>query len=206
MAAARHQIDPRLLAWACAAAHRSAPLPPLWLFTDFRRLRDPRTAIASLPRGLAGVVFRHDEDPERLALGRALARICRDRRLTLVVAGDARLAAALSAGAHLRGGRWGRCINRLRGPITSSAHDMPELIRARRSGAKLVFLSPAFATASHPGGRTLGVVRWARLAAAAQITVAALGGIDGRSVQRLPRRYCQAVGAIGAIVAKAPVA
>jgi thiamine-phosphate pyrophosphorylase len=205
MATARPQIDRHLLAWARAAAHRSAPFPPLWLFTDFGRLRDPRAAVASLPRGLAGVVFRHDEDPERLALGRALARICQDRRLILVVAGDARLAAALSAGTHLRGGRRERHVKALRRPITSSAHDLPELIRARRSRADLVFLSPAFATASHPGGRALGVVRWARLAGASQITVAALGGVDGRSVRRLPRRYCSAVGAIGAIVAGAPV-
>jgi thiamine-phosphate pyrophosphorylase len=83
---------------------------------------------------------------------------------------------------------------------------MAELVRARRSRANLVFLSPAFATASHPGGRALGVVRWTRLAGAAQMTVAALGGIDGHSVRRLPRRYCHAVGAIGAIAVEAPVA
>jgi hypothetical protein len=36
--------------------------------------------------------------------------------------------------------------------------------------------------------------------------MAALGGIDGRSVYQLPRRYCHAVGAIGAMSAISPVA
>ena len=100
-------MDPRLLAWAHAAASRAGSrLPPLWLFTDSRRLPDPRPAVARLPRGLAGVVLRHDGEPGRAALGRDLARICRARRLALVVAGDVRLAAALGAGVHLRAGRW----------------------------------------------------------------------------------------------------
>ncbi|MGH7156162.1 MAG: thiamine phosphate synthase, partial [Acetobacteraceae bacterium] len=98
-----------LIRWACAMkarAHRpSTCLPPLWLFTDSRRLADPRGAVRRLPRGLAGVIFRHDGDPERARLGCDLARICRARRLILVVAGDARLAATLHAGLHLRGGR-----------------------------------------------------------------------------------------------------
>jgi hypothetical protein len=37
------------------------------------------------------------------------------------------------------------------------------------------------------------------------MSMAALGGIDGRSVYRLPRRYCHAVGAIGAMSSAKPV-
>jgi thiamine-phosphate pyrophosphorylase len=199
-------LSPRLLAWARGAARRSAPLPPLWLFTDYRRLQDPRPVIARLPRGLAGVVFRHDEDPGRAALGQAVARICRDRRLTLVVAGDIRLAAALRAGCHLREGRRSGHAAPRRGPITSSAHRAGDIVRAKRAGADMVFLSPVFPTPSHPGAGTLGAVRWSRLAGEAGIPVAALGGIDGYSVSRLPRRYCQAVGAIGAMLTMRAVA
>lgn len=160
----------------------------LWLFTDPARLPDPRQAVASLPRGLCGVVFRHD-DPR---LGRDIARICRARRNALVIAGNWRLAASLGAGEHLRRGRGPARA----GLVTSSAHSMIELRRARRAGAKLVFLSPVFATASHPGAAGLGIKRWAALAKRGD--VAALGGIDGRSIRRLPR-FCPAVGAIGAL-------
>ena len=160
----------------------------LWLFTDPVRLPDPRAAVAALPRGLCGVVFRHD-DP---ALAQDLARICRARRNALVIAGNWRLAATFKAGEHLRRGH-GPARARL---VTSSAHTAMEVRRARRAGAALIFLSPVFATASHPTAKGLGVVRWAALARGGN--VAALGGIDGRSIQRLPR-VCAAIGAIGAL-------
>ncbi len=191
-------MDSRLLAWAHAARRSNQRLPRLWLFTDARRLPDPRAAVARLPRGLAGVVLRHDGEPGRIALGRDLARICRARRLALVVAGDTRLAAALGAGVHLRSGRWPGVRRGRRGIITSSAHSRADLVRARRAGAHLAFLSPAFPTLSHPDSPALGPARWAHLARLATLPVAALGGVDGASIRRLPRLCC-AVGAIGAL-------
>jgi thiamine-phosphate pyrophosphorylase len=193
-------MDPQLLSWAYAVAARQRRVRPiLWLFTDSRRLPDPRPAAARLPKGLAGVVLRHDGDPQREALGRELARICRARRLALVVAGDVRLARSLRAGVHLRAGRWPGPLRAERGMVTSSAHNAVELVRARRAGAELVFLSPVFATASHPEARALGPLRWERLARCAGLAVAALGGIDAGSVRRLSARHCRAIGAIGAL-------
>lgn len=209
-------MDAKLLAWGRAAAARLRRrrsgrckdprprgcfrnrIPPLWLFTDARRLADPRGAIARLPRGLAGVVFRHDDDPNRDSLGWDIARICRARRLVLVVAGDVRLAAALGAGVHLRGGRWPGAT-RTRRVLTSSAHCQADLHRAARAGARLAFLSPVYATASHPGALSLGPIRWSGLARDAPVAVAALGGIDGNLVRRLPTGFCASVGAIGAL-------
>jgi thiamine-phosphate pyrophosphorylase len=196
-------MDARLIAWARAVkarrTRRRGDLPVLWLFTDQRRLADPRPSVARLPRGLAGVVLRHDGDPHRAELGHALVRICRARRLALVVAGDVRLAAALRAGVHLRGGRWPGHARTRRGLVTSSAHDPVELRRAWRAGAKLAFLSPAFPTSSHPEAVGLGPARWSRLARGARLPVAALGGIDHATVRRLPIRLCHGVGAIGAL-------
>jgi thiamine-phosphate pyrophosphorylase len=175
-----------------------AAIPPLWLFTDSKRLPDPRAAVARLPKGLAGVVFRHDDHPDRTRLGCDLARICRARRVTLVVAGDLRLAAMLHAGVHIRGGRWPG-PRRTDGFVTSSAHDLADLRRAARAGADLAFLSPVFNTASHPRAAPLGPVRWSGLLRGVPIAVAALGGIDGLTVRQLPRRGCRCVGAIGAL-------
>jgi thiamine-phosphate pyrophosphorylase len=196
-------MDARLIAWARAVKARHGrvrrALPVLWLFTDERRLADPLPSVARLPRGLAGVVLRHDGDPHRAVLGRRLARICRVRRLALVVAGDARLAAALGAGVHLRGGHWPGQVRTRRGILTSSAHGAAELRRARRAGADLVFLSPAFRTPSHPDAVGLGPMRWSLLARAGRLPVAALGGIDHATVRRLPAGLCRGVGAIGAL-------
>jgi thiamine-phosphate pyrophosphorylase len=194
-------LDHRLLDWG--SRDRQSRVPRLWLFTDETRLPDPRGAVKRLPVGRAGVVLRHDADPERATLGRDLARICRARRLLLVVAGDVQLACALRAGVHLRGGRWPGVV-RSRGFVTSSAHSIPELRRAARAGAKLAFLSPVYPTASHQSAAALGPLRWGHMAvrlggALRSMRLAALGGMDGQNVRRLPSRTCQAVGAIGAL-------
>ncbi len=156
--------------------------------------------VSALPAGLCGVVYRHDSAPERAQLGRALARLCRARRIRLVVAGDARLAARLGAGVHLRGGRWPGSVRCARGFCTASAHSQPELARARRMGARVIFLSPVFATRSHPGAPGLGAYGFRRLARAAPGHVAcALGGVNGANVRRLGKA-CRGVGAIEALL------
>jgi len=199
-------MDEKLLAWGLRG--KSSELPRLWLFTDDQRLPDPRASVGRLPRGRAGVVLRHDQHLARSALGWELARICAARRLVLVVAGDVRLAAHLRAGVHLRGGRWPGPL-RHSGVVTSSAHSVADVRRARAAGAGLVFVSPAFATESHAGAPGLGPLRWAAIARAAMprmtmarpvgAGIAALGGVNGSSVKRLPARLLRAVGAIGAL-------
>ena len=190
-------MDAGLLAWGRRVKRRrGGTLPPLWFFTDAARRPDPLPVVAVLPRGLCGVVFRHDAAPNRLALGRGIAALCRARRLVLVVAGDARLAARLKAGLHLRGGRRG--VLPLPRLVTASAHDEAQLLRARRAGAGLVFCSPVYATKSHPGAAVLGPLGWRRLAGLGSGTsVAALGGITGRSIRALGAD-CAAAGAIEA--------
>lgn len=197
-------MDQRLLAWARAVKQRKQiPYPVLWLFTDATRGADPLRAAARLPKGLCGVVFRHDYALDRAAIGLELAKICRARRLMLVVAGDARLAQALGAGVHLRGGHWPgpQAIElRRRRFITSSAHALRDIRQARRAGARVIFLSPVFPTASHPGASALGATRWTGLARQGGNTpILALGGVTGRIARALPAGFCGGAGAIGAL-------
>ncbi len=203
-------MDHRLVAWAREVKARQRRLGPrarnapvLWLFTDALRLPDPRAAVAALPRRLCGVVFRHDGAAGRAALAKAVSRQCRVLAVPLVVAGDARLAAAVGAGVHLRDGRRtaGGAMRRWLRPtalVTSSAHSGADLRRARMMGADAVFLSPVLPTRSHPGAPALGVVRWAALARLARDRGMALGGVEGGVVRRLPR-WCRGAGAIGAL-------
>jgi len=171
---------------------------PLWYFTDSQRAPDPLPSIAGLPRLCAGVVFRHDQAPNRAALAADVAKLCKSRGIALVVSGDTRLAARIGAGVHLRGGRWPDCLRR-HGLVTSSAHDVAEIRRARRAGAGVIFISPVFASASHPAARGLGPVRWARLARLAGGAAYALGGITGANIRRLPAAF-----GVGAITALSP--
>ncbi len=187
------------MAWARAVKHRQRrKLPVLWLFTDPQRMPDLLKVIAALPKNLCGVVFRHDDTPDRVALALEVARLCRTRRIPLVIAGDTALAIRCRAGVHLRAGRWPdrRRQKRL---VTASAHNPVELRRAAKAGAALIFLSPVFATASHPAGRPLGAYQWARLARQVDCAdVLALGGVSGGNVKRLGRPVSGA-GAIGAL-------
>ena len=187
-------MDQGLLTWARQVKQRRRnKLPVLWLFTDAVRQPNPLPSIKALPPGISGVVLRHDDTPGRAALGTRIAKLCKARRIALVVAGDARLAARLHAGVHLRGGHWPGHPRPKSGLRTASAHSMAEIIRARRAKAEIIFISPAFPTASHPGGRSWGAWRWRRLAACAPPAKAyALGGITGRTIKQLAGISCGA--------------
>jgi thiamine-phosphate pyrophosphorylase len=168
---------------------RRQPLPRLWLMTDERQGEALWEALERLPTG-AGIVFRHYglERGERRRLFERVRKVARRRRLFLMAA------------AGLRGD--GTHNGRGRGFRSASAHNLRELKSAERSGAALIFLSPAFATRSHPSARTLGPVRFGLISQQARVPVIALGGIDARNVQRLPNVYGWA--AIDAWIPKAP--
>jgi len=184
-------MDQRLLSWGRAVKQRNrSKLPTLWLFTD--EPRNPLPSIARLPRFFAGVVFRHDSLPNRAALAAQAARLCKLRHIPMVIAGDTRLAARLKTGFHLRAGRWPNFI-RPAGPITASAHTPAEARRACRAGAAIIFVSPAFRTASHPNAPGLGPARWRNLARQAAPCAYALGGITGANIRRLNARGAGAI-------------
>ncbi|MET0308911.1 MAG: thiamine phosphate synthase [Sphingomonas sp.] len=150
---------------------RHPPLPQLWLMTDERMGEALWEALERLPAG-SGVVFRHYALPlaERCALFARIARVARRRRLVLLRAGSARLGRS-EAGTH-------GTKRRERGLYTRPAHSRREAIAAIRAGADAVFVSPLFATRSHPGARTLGTVRFGLLIRGLDAPVIALGGMD----------------------------
>jgi thiamine-phosphate pyrophosphorylase len=87
--------------------------------------------------------------------------------------------------------------------ITAAAHSYPALLRAARLGADAVLLSPVFATASHPGARPLGAVRFAacarKLRRASAVPIIALGGIRASNAQRVAGAGAAGFAAIGAL-------
>lgn len=182
--------------------HGTVGVPALVLMTDDTRAADWKEAVAALPSGSA-VVVRHRNGREREALARAVRGVCRQRRVKLLIADDVALAVRLQAdGVHLPEARLARLSGlRARFPhwlLTAAAHDAAALAEAARRGADAVFVSPVFATASHPRAETLGAVRLAALAASVRVPVLALGGVDGDNVQRLTPARVAGVGVIGA--------
>jgi thiamine-phosphate pyrophosphorylase len=138
--------------------------------TDERLGDDLWPALAALPKGKAGIIFRHyaTPDPQRRALFEAVRRIARARRLMLVLADTPQRARGWRAeGSH------GRHV----GALTAPAHNVPEVRAAERAGAELVLLSPLFATRSHAGARPLGRVRFGLIAEQSRRPIIALGGM-----------------------------
>jgi len=132
-------------------------------------------AVARLPRG-SGIVFRHYATPaaERRRLFARLLRIARRRGLVLVRAGETRLPGEM--GTHGRRGR---------GITTWPAHSRREAVRGVRHGADALFVSPVFATRSHPGAPALGARRAAAIVRGLPTRAIALGGMDARRYARL---------------------
>lgn len=151
------------------------PLPQHWLMTDERMGESLWDALARLPRG-SGVVFRHYglAPAARRALFAKVAKVSRRRGLLLVRAGPERLGP--EDGVHGQRGP---------GLRTWPAHSRREAIAAIRAGADLLFVSPAFATRSHPGASALGRVRLGLLIRGLRVPVIALGGVDLRRAASL---------------------
>jgi len=159
----------------------SQPLPRLWLMTDERLGNGLMAAVARLPNG-AGIVFRHYRT-ERSARRRLFDEV-RSRRpeLPMLLAGAAEEARAWGAdGSHGRGPGEG-----LR---TAPAHDLAEIRAAEADGAAAIFLSPVFATRSHPGAATLGIAGFEALAAQTVLPVIALGGLNEERFALLGNAY-----------------
>jgi thiamine-phosphate pyrophosphorylase len=156
----------------------------LWLLSDARNDATLEAALARLPRG-SGFVFRHYHlSPEaREARWHSLRRLAHARGHLAIYAGPAHEARALGAD-----GIYGAPASPVvvHGLLTlATAHDFAELACARRRGADAVLLSPVFPTRSHPGGPTLGPLRFRLLARNSRVPVIALGGMTAARARRL---------------------
>lgn len=164
---------------------RQTLMPDLWLVTDARTAAVLGPSLRGLPRG-SGVIFRHYHLPPvaRRAAFEQTLRLCRARGHVIVLAGTAREARAWGAD-----GAYGPPAVLAPGPAAlrlCTAHSLRELAAAARARADAVLLSPVFPTRSHPGGRTLGPVRFLLLARHSPIPVIALGGMTAATARRLP--------------------
>ncbi len=156
--------------------------PRMWLMTDERMGERMWEAIDRLPPKRAGIVFRHHSTgpPNRQALAELVSSICTERGFALAVARDAGLARRVDALlVHNPEGPAGDL------PFSRSVHSIGEAEAARAEGAALVFVSPVYATRSHPGQTPLGPVRAIEIALAVGVPAIALGGMDARRFEPL---------------------
>lgn len=180
---------------------RGRALPAIVLMTDDARKVDWVAAVAALPRGSA-VVVRHRDAKGRERLARLLRPVCHARRVALLIADDAALAQRVGAnGVHVPERQLARLpgirARNARWLVSCSAHGAAAVLRANRLAADAIFVSPVFATASHPDHRALGVTRFAALVCGGG-AVYALGGIEMKTIRRLAPHRIVGIGLIGA--------
>lgn len=171
----------------------------LAFMTDQTRAPAPHEIANALPPG-AAVIFRDYGLPNRAATAARLREICAARGLLFIVGADWRLAEQIEAdGVHMPS--WANAPNNASDMLfTSACHNAADLEFAARRGAHLAFLSPAFATASHPAAAALGPEQFKSLAAAAALPVIALGGITAANGDRLAGPNVVGLAAIGAFL------
>ena len=161
------------------------------------RAADWAGAARRLPSGSV-VVVRARDAGKRRTLAEELSGLA-----TLLIAHDPALAEDVgAAGLHLPEAKMKQALHwRARHPdwiITASAHSLKALMGAQALDA--VFLSPVFATTSHPGAKALTPVRAGFIAAYAPVPVYALGGVTARNAALL----APAFSGIAAITALLP--
>lgn len=173
----------------------------LALMTDDERLPDPLPAARLLPKGAMVIVRSRDAD-RRAELAHAIVALAKSRGLLVLVANDAGLASRCRAdGLHLsesnahQASHWSAV--RPHWFISIAAHSLRAATLSKFKDA--VFLSPIFATASHPSRVAITPVRANAVARAVAVPIYALGGVTAKNAASL-----QGFSGIAAIGALAP--
>lgn len=166
---------------------RRHPLPPLVLFSDEERMPNPIAAMRALPAG-SSILVRARKPKHRCELARAAKGLATKLDIAVFIADDPAMARRLGLALHVpekhfyQLAHW-RATTAL--PVTASAHSLGAACRALALGARAVFLSPVFPTASHPYGPHLGAVRARLMARQIPGPVYALGGVTGEKASLL---------------------
>lgn len=167
------------------------PARQAWVFSDAARLADWQGAVVRhRPTGIILRDYRAKDRAAQAADMRAFLATMR-RPTAFSIAGDARLARRHKASFHCPSHlvvQPSRRLARATRRDSAAVHTMRQLLSAKRAGFGRVFISPIFATASHPEARALGPLRARQLALAARrfgLAPLALGGMSGRALRRL---------------------
>lgn len=158
---------------------RKPSLPLVWLLSDARNDTALEAALEGAPGGLprgSGFVFRHyhlDEEARRERFAE-LAAIARRHGHAAILSGDAATAREWQADGVYGAAALAPADGMIR---LATAHDAAELQSANGAKVDGVFLSPVFATRSHPGQDVLGAMGFGVLAQQSLVPVIALGGM-----------------------------
>jgi thiamine monophosphate synthase len=163
-----------------------AGVDAVFFMTDTARGFDGLKACEHLPKGTY-IIFRDYEAPDRDDLAFRLRLLTRKYQQYLLIAGDERLARKVGAdGIHLPEYMLAKRLKTKDfGIVTAACHNRAAMKRADEMGADYMFVSPVFATRSHPEAKPLEVHRLMRLINCMDANYVALGGVNAMTAQKL---------------------
>jgi thiamine-phosphate pyrophosphorylase len=185
------------------------PDPPLLLVTDRQQARRPLVEIVAqaLAAGGRWVSLREKElaDDQQIVLARTLLPLTRRRGATLMLHGEAALAAACGAdGVHLSAGSDAKAARTLLGPdklIGASIHTVTDAEGLDAGVVDYAIAGPAYETPSKPGyGPEIGRLGLAAIVKASPVPVLAIGGINTARVAEVLAAGCAGVAVMGAVM------
>ncbi len=180
--------------------HRMAnsTLPHVIFITDRKRAQGAESAISRLPPNSA-VIIRDYDHSEREAYAKDFVQIAHRYDVRALVAGDARLAHKIGAdGFHMPEYQLWQSMPSRHGfsLVTAACKSQKSMCRAAQMGVNMALYSPIFPTRSHQGAKTIGVHKLSRVIAHAPLAVAALGGINAKTIKKLDAINITAIAAI----------
>jgi len=182
-------------------------LPALYVITpDLEDYDDEFFALAAVIVG-AGVKLIQFRSTRLAGAGRMrvigrLAELCAAAGVRLVINGGIGEVPRGGGGLHLSSSRLLQANERPIDPerlAGASCHNAIELAHAARLGLDFAVLGPVRGTRTHPGVEPMGWRRFGRLAAAAEIPVYALGGVNPADMAVARRNGAHGLAMIGGI-------
>lgn len=170
---------------AIRLAKRALPpgLPGLLYLTDPVRSPNILKTASHLPHG-SGIIYRHFGAADRLTTAAQLRALCWQRRLYFMIGNDAELAQRTQAdGVHwaesqMHESKYWTGKFKI---MTSAAHSIYAIKRAKKLNLDAVLVSTVFASNSPSASPHLGAVRFRHLSRNAAMPVYGLGGITAQN-------------------------
>ena len=182
-------------------------------FTDQKRCGDLGEIIKNLPKNSAVIFREYDLSKEkRQVLALEIFAICKKFGHKFLVAKDLKLAQEIGAnGLHFSDLDAGSNAtfkapenfkNNRKFIISLACHSLKSTLKAQKSIADLIFLSPIFATKSHLNAKKLGLKTLAKACRSSQKPICALGGINENNISSVRKSKACGIGGIDIFVKK----
>lgn len=185
-------------------------LPISVFFTDRKKISNLEATIKHLPKNSAIIIREYDLNKnEREIYAKKIIKIAKDLGFKILIGKDFELAKKLKAdGVHFSDFdklpiKIFKQINFTRNFIFSfSCHSLKSILKAKKKGFNMIFISPIFKTNSHINAKTIGLRNLAKItlktknSAYCQVPIYALGGINYQNISAIRKLNLSGFGAI----------